>query len=34
MARMQNELQQEFLNAKQKIFDKTIQQLEDHANED
>ena len=34
IARMHNELQQELINAKRKILDNTIQQLENHANDE
>lgn len=34
LAKLKNELQQEFLDARQQILDDTIKQLEDHANED
>lgn len=34
LIRMKNELQQELLDARRKLLDETIQQLEDHANDE
>lgn len=34
LAKIKNELQQELIDARQKLLDETIQKLEDYANEE